>query len=1472
MKKNPTYEELQQRVAELAHAESELKRTQEREGYIKKVLLAVRNVNQIIVKEKDPRRLIESACKRLTGTLGYYNAWMALFDRAAPRVEMTAGAGFDGAFEELQAGLESGQFPDCMKQVFSSKADRLVVVNDPPSECRVCPLAQDYAGRAGLCQRLASGGRVYGILCASVPKAYARDREAQALFLELGADLAFALEKIDVSASLERREAELSATFYSIGDGVISTDIGGRVVRMNPVAEKLTGWPQRAASGKPIEKVFCIINEKTRQPAENPVRRVLEEGVTAGLANHTLLISKEGKEIPIGDSGAPLRDARGRMTGAVLVFRDVSHEYLNRRLLEIRLSLIGYAADHTLAELLTRVLDETGELVKSPIGFYHFVAPDQKTLYLQQWSTRTLNEFCRIEERHIHYSVDEAGVWTDCVHTKQPVVHNDYNALSHKKGMPEGHAEVIRELVVPVIREDRVVAILGVGNKPGDYTDKDVETVSYLADVTWEIVRKKQAEEKLRENEEKFRDIFNSSNDAIFIHDMAGRFLEVNGVACSRLGYTRDELLQMTVADIDMTDMETGEAFHEKSRVVFQAGTHVFESVHAGKDGTEFPVEISSRKIAYEGNPCILSTARDITERKRSREKIIETRNFLQSALDALTTSIALLDAQGKILLVNSTWREFAEKNGVSAEAVSEGVNYLNVCCSAAGDRREEARPFAQGIQRVISGETDFYALRYPCHSPTEERWFTGRVTPIPGETPRQVVVAHENITRRKKAEEALEQALGTARLREGELAALLDGARSVLEFKGFEEAARAIFDACKLQTGAAAGFVELFSADGQNLEYILLDSGNEACRVEENIPLPVRGMREKALQEGGPVYENRFAESGWAGLLPEGHVHLDSVLLVPLKVDGEQPGIIGLANKPGGFSADDARLARGFGELASIAFRNSRNLDALNDLNRDLERRVEERTTELVAANDELANALQVLQESEERFSAFMDTLPAGALIKEPDGKISYLNRYAWERFGRAGSWIGKTTGEILPPETAALLVDDDRRVFREGAVTREFSLRDVEGIEHVVELHKFPIKRSGKPDLIGGIAMDITEKKSYETRLRENYAMLQTVFDGIPDPLILMDARMKWKRVNRAATSYFGPMVKGAKEKPCFEAADSDKHCDACSVRDAVSRGRNAVFERESLLDPEKTERVSVYHVFDQDGRPTGDVIFRIQDITEELKFQEELVHSEKMVSLGVLVSGVAHEINNPNNLIMLNIPLLLEIWEDIVPILDDYYEREGDLKVAGLGYGEIKGDVPSLFKAVEEGARRIKVIVHELKEYSARGDVHTLTALDVNEPLRKAAYLLNHQIKKKTASFSVSYGENMPYVDGNLQALEQVFINLINNALEALPDKEKGVWAASYFDPEHNRVIIDIRDEGVGISPENLSNIRDPFFTTRRSSGGTGIGLAICDRIVERHKGRLEIKSEVGKGSLFRIVLPVRRTGEMSNSEKE
>ena len=207
-----------------------------------------------------------------------------------------------------------------------------------------------------------------------------------------------------------------------------------------------------------------------------------------------------------------------------------------------QLRLIKFADDHTVIQLLQNFLDEAEKLTNSEIGFYHFVEADQKTLALQTWSTNTLAHLCNADGVSLHYPIEDAGVWVDCVRKRKPVVHNDYASLPYKKGLPEGHAPIVRELVVPVFRGEKIVAILGVGNKPTEYDEYDISTIQRLAVLAWETIDRKKAENALRESEAKLRGVFRVAPIGIGL--IAERvFVDVNECFCELTGYARDELL-----------------------------------------------------------------------------------------------------------------------------------------------------------------------------------------------------------------------------------------------------------------------------------------------------------------------------------------------------------------------------------------------------------------------------------------------------------------------------------------------------------------------------------------------------------------------------------------------------------------------------------------------------------------------------------------------------------------------------------------------------------------------------------------------------------------------------------------------------------------------------------------------------------------------------------------------------------------
>ncbi len=307
--------------------------------------------------------------------------------------------------------------------------------------------------------------------------------------------------------------------------GVLIADAGGRYLEANAAASRILGYPREAllASGLPEARSNLLnADGSVLSPEETP-------GVLALRSRKPVLHQVLGLVRENGDTQWLEVSAEPLPEGGVLVcFDDITRQHLTESILAARARIAEMAATATLEEVLRATLDEVERLTGSCLGFFHFMEADQKTLTLQAWSTRTENEFCMAIGKGMHYSVDEGGVWADAIHARKPVIHNDYASLPHKKGMPEGHATVLRELVVPVLRGERIVALLGIGNKPFPYGNRDLQTVLRLADLAWDITARKRAEQEVKSAKDMLGLVLDSLNAHVAVLDADGNILTVN--------------------------------------------------------------------------------------------------------------------------------------------------------------------------------------------------------------------------------------------------------------------------------------------------------------------------------------------------------------------------------------------------------------------------------------------------------------------------------------------------------------------------------------------------------------------------------------------------------------------------------------------------------------------------------------------------------------------------------------------------------------------------------------------------------------------------------------------------------------------------------------------------------------------------------------------------------------------------------
>lgn len=277
---------------------------------------------------------------------------------------------------------------------------------------------------------------------------------------------------------------------------------------------------------------------------------------------------------------------------------------------------------------------------------------------------------------------------------------------------------------------------------------------------------------------------------------------------------------------------------------------------------------------------------------------------------------------------------------------------------------------------------------------------------------------------------------------------------------------------------------------------------------------------------------------------------------------------------------------------------------------------------------------------------------------------------------------------------------------------------------------------------------------------------------------------------------------------------------------------------------------------------------VALRTADLTREVaertaaeeelrRNQQQLVQADKMAALGVLVSGVAHEINNPNGLILLNMPILKDVCSDALAALE---HQQAEVELGGLPFHRIKDELPLMLDEMHEGARRIKRIVEDLKDFARQDDAAIMEPLDLNRVAQAAVRLVERSLRSATYRFEAQYEPELPLLRGNAQRIEQILVNLLLNACQALSDPERGIFLQTFSDPQAGRVVLVLHDEGCGIAPEHLARLTDPFFTTKRESGGTGLGLSVSAGIVKEHGGSLQFASPPGQGTTVTLSFPI------------
>ncbi len=1248
-------------------------------------------------------------------------------------------------------------------------------------------------------------------------------------------------------AALRASEQRYGITLRSIGDAVIATDENGNVRLLNPLAERLTGWRSDEAEGRSIKEVFRIVNEHTREAMEDPVARVLREGIVVGLANHTVLISRDGAECPIADSGAPIEDG-GRVVGAVLVFRDTTSEREAERRVqeslrsERRLTAV-LSAIRSVNQLITRE-DDRQKLIQG--------ACECMTGLLGHGSARIvlLDADGRFEA--LGYSGDEAepqrilemlqrGDLPECARRILDSSDLVIVADAHPACAPHGPGPVGSDVTVGMRLEfrGRVYGLVSASVRDEYVQDEHEkrlfeEMANDVAFALWRI----EAERARRELEEKYSSALATTSDAVVIADPHGIVKVFNPGAERMLGYSSDEVVGSSVTRFCPEGRQEEQGALLETVIAGTSATRL-ETERLTRDGRLIPVEMSINLQRDDAGRLLGSVAilRDISERREAERALRESERILDD-----TGRLAQIGGwehdlvTGEAVWTRALYDIFGLDFGSRPPGTNEHLGYYPP---------EHRAVLERGYERALCEGVPF-DLELQVHKCTGELiWCRAYGEPvIENGACVKMRGTFQDITARREAE----LAKGESERRILTLMSNLPGMAYRCPNKPdwpMEFVSQGAIDL----TGYAASEI---SGPGSTVKYGQMIHPDDRTAVWT------------AVQQA--VSEDRHFEVTYRILRKDGTERWVWERGQAVPIDDNTPAALE------GFIADvtDATLAE-----------------------RELERTLAEarkREAETKALLDGASAVLesQTFEESVRRiFDACCRATGAEsgqvALLSEDGSQSEAL-------FLEAGG-MPCTVDRDLPMPIRGLR----ETAYRDNKVVWENDFMESQWFSHMPEGHMAmrnvmfaPLAIKGqvvgvlglanKPvdfndndarvaGAFGNLAAVALEHSQSDEQLRASEEEYRLLAENTADCIWVCDLEATLQYINPASMAMFGyepeEMV-GMKLGQYCDEENGRKLGD--TISGALSRFPDAttatvevqILRRDGTpLDVEIKGRL----LLDDEGRPgllqgvTRDVSERKQAEAERERLQSQLAHSQKMESVGQLAGGVAHDFNNMLQVILGNTELALRrIGAD----------------------DELRGDLNEVRSAAERSAD----LTRQLLAF-ARKQTVTPKVMDLSDTVGGMLKMLKRLIGEDI-DLSWSPASGLWPVKLDPSQVDQILANLCVNARDAIEgtgkvairtgNEEVRDYEARPGDdgpPPGSYVTLSVSDDGCGMDEETLKRIFEPFFTTKGVGRGTGLGLSTVYGIVRQNEGYVTVTSEPGRGTTFTVYLP-RHEGSIEEIE--
>jgi len=514
-------------------------------------------------------------------------------------------------------------------------------------------------------------------------------------------------------------------------------------------------------------------------------------------------------------------------------------------------------------------------------------------------------------------------------------------------------------------------------------------------------------------------------------------------------------------------------------------------------------------------------------------------------------------------------------------------------------------------------------------------------------------------------------------------------------------------------------------------------------------------------------------------------------------------------------------------------------------------------------------------LKESNEKLNTLLKTSPDLIKVIDSHFNIVYTNEIIKDAVPRdyLGTSALGTVDSVYHQQFKKRL----KEVVR-NRETQSYEFRDVHGKWWESQIAAISIGSDSNGAML--ITRDISERKQMEKSLIESNEKLNTLLKNSPDFIYVIDDDLNIIYTNEIVKNITSREILGSnilrkvhsKNKRFFKGKVSEvinkRISQSHEFEDIHTKWREAEIAPITIGSNSRCAMLIIRDISDRKQAESlmqqaqVDLEYRVKERTAELnQAYDQLIQSEKMATLGFLISGIAHEINNPNSFISFNIPILRDYLAEMLPVLDDYANNRNSFEICGMEYPEFREDIMKMLENIEHGSQRITKTVSNLKEYVRPINQEDFQIIDPKEVIGIGIELCRNKVNKLVKRFEVDIPDNLPKIKTIAQSLEQILINLLINAAQAAdkPDSRVKITAVQSAD-DSDILCIDVHDNGCGIKKVDLEKIFEPFYSTKDRKSGVGLGLNITKKLAEEIGGTIEVESEHGVGSRFRLKVPV------------